>query len=185
MKKTLSWFLLLLFLFNLGGYYIVFEFKQVENHRIMQGEATNPAAHLVLIKVDRKLTQTENSIFRQTEEDEISYQGKMYDVVSSEIRGDAIYFSCLNDATEDDLNLSLIKQQEENTDNNVSLPAQGKTHKLSLNDFIKDYLPPNTSPDVFDRATSFSFFHHPSCNCRDMFYDIAPRPPRVSFITLS
>ncbi len=183
MKKTLIFFFLALFLFNLFGFYLVFDYCEHENRKDIQRSLCSIPAHaLIELKIPASLTEQENTEFSQTEEDEISYQGKMYDVVSTVRKNDGfVYYSCLNDEHEDELRTTFNEQQKDITDETVSVPAKKNTHRISLNDLIKDYIP---------GAEILTYCHpHPSAaflfpaldfRCKAPYAEIISPPPQRS-----
>ncbi|HEV7230488.1 MAG TPA: hypothetical protein VGO45_04105, partial [Bacteroidia bacterium] len=153
MKKALSSVFLFIFLFNVCGFYLVFDIRQAENRFEMQSQlnTANPST-LLEIKVPEQLIKKANSVFVQTGEDEIMYCGQMYDVASSKINADSsVSFFCINDAREEILNTELAQQVQDNNDNLIAA-SHHTSQKQTLKNQIRDYLP------EYPLSISVSFF---------------------------
>lgn len=133
MKKLLSILFILIFLYNLSGYYVVFRALQYRvrreiKHRIKQNVSDD---ELVLISIanDNCLTWTKpNKEFR--------YKGEMYDIVSQETKEDMILYYCIHDFKESKLFADLDEHvQKHITDN----PKQRKKAESLLKKITKDY----------------------------------------------
>ena len=138
LKKPLSIFFLFIFLYNVIGYYAVFEILNYLNkEKIEQSIADNienQAIEIIEIKKDAVLHSKD---FAYTDDDEIKYQGKLYDIVKKVAKGDSIYFYCINDQKEEHLFANLFEHIKNQIDNSKSLPGkENKTVKIEL---VKDY----------------------------------------------
>jgi len=102
MKRSASFILLLLFLFISDGYHLYFRYLQ---HKIQQ--EVKAEIRQGLDKEDLSLivvpVHGRQEIFWTKKDKEFRYKGSMYDVVSTEIRGENIYYYCLNDVKEKQL----------------------------------------------------------------------------------
>jgi hypothetical protein len=179
MRKAAAIFLLLLFLFNLSGFYWVFCVKESANKQEMQVALQTPETRLADIVVPIKLTETENNLFQQTGEDEIRYHGKMYDVARSERTPDGfVHFYCINDTQEENLNADFAQQV---LDNSASVPAKstsGKPSKLTILSFLKDYLPTERCVIFYNLSRSACFNLFISGTYPDLFQEIISPPPQ-------
>lgn len=102
LRKAFSILLLFVFLYNLVGYYVVFnmiqfqvkdEVKYLLKHNV-------PLEDLVLISIENN----ESSLLTWTKpHKEFRYQGQMYDVVLKEIKGSKTLYSCIHDFKESKL----------------------------------------------------------------------------------
>ena len=112
MKKTLSIFLALSFIFNAAGYLLIFlilqsSLKENAKEKISTGNLIYSDTLFVFAKND-----LQNGIagLKFIDEKEFSLMGKMYDIIKKENNNDSLYFYCLADADEDDLNLAFNKR---------------------------------------------------------------------------
>ncbi|MCX6268977.1 MAG: hypothetical protein NTW16_16755 [Bacteroidetes bacterium] len=102
MKKALIISVLLVFLFNIMGYYIVFSYsrylvKKEMNTRIRAG-GFHP--DLILLKI---VHPEKESQFRRREKNEFTFHGNLYDIVVERKSGDTTLFYCLHDKKEEAL----------------------------------------------------------------------------------
>ncbi len=121
MKRTLSIFLVISFLFNTAGYLLIFLVIQSslkENAR--EKISSNNYNHSqTLIVFANKNLDTGIAELKFYDEKEFSFKGKMYDIIKRENKNDSVYFYCLADTEEDELNLAFNKKgKTEETDNN-------------------------------------------------------------------
>lgn len=106
LKKVLPVILVILLLFNSGGFYIIFKSLQyrVKKEIKEQIKCSLPDTELTLIRINKKETRSASSLLKWYEEGkEFAYRGKMYDVVKQEIKGDTVYYYCINDIKEEQL----------------------------------------------------------------------------------
>jgi len=106
LKKVLPVILVILLLFNTGGFYIIFKSLQyrVKKEIKEQIKCSLPDTDLSLIKMNKKDARPGSSLLKWYEEGkEFVYRGRMYDVVKQEIKGDTIYYYCINDIKEEQL----------------------------------------------------------------------------------
>jgi hypothetical protein len=102
MRSLVATILLLFMLLQAAGYLLVFE---IQKHAIrreikQQIKAGVPEAELVLLKfVEGKSYPA----FQRVHAREFRYQGKMYDVVRQESRGDTTWYYCIADEKETQL----------------------------------------------------------------------------------
>jgi hypothetical protein len=122
--------LLAAILFNISGYYFAFLI-------IRQGYKHDFICHLKLDKDNEAVLtfriaddeiESANSTFKWMEENEFRYQGKMYDVISSEKQGNINIFRCLNDKNEETLMAKYEGLVKHHTD--MSLPYKQKSSQL-------------------------------------------------------
>jgi len=94
--------ILLLFLANTMGYYLVFQVTQCLIRREMMSELRKGAFHpdLILLKI---LHPEKEQQFRRIDKKEFFYYGKMYDVVVERKNGDTTLIYCLHDKKEESL----------------------------------------------------------------------------------
>jgi len=113
MKKSFSILLLGIFLFNTMGYYFVFKVNQSMIRSEIRG-MINSGFHkemCILIKIDRP---DSNPNFKKTDLHEFSYCGRLYDIVSESVKGNMIWYYCINDKQEERLIAGFEKIQNLN-----------------------------------------------------------------------
>ena len=145
MKRIASAILLLLFLYNIIGYYASYSVLQWENSSQMN-LSLKTTDHLQTLRVHRSELK---SIVFNNDEKEMTYKGEIYDTKNISVDGDYIVFHCLKDNKEktllDDLNL--------NVGNNIDTKSSGKDspEKSGQQNIIKDY---------FISAEGITFYNH-------------------------
>jgi hypothetical protein len=123
--------------------YLVVNLCETENRQNVRASIKDSkTGSLVEVKVPVALTEKSNSIFIQTEEDEISYQGKMYDVVSSNRSADGfVHYYCVNDQVEEGYRAiqDQLTQESSSVAGNKQISCSSHKHKLKT--FVTEYLP--------------------------------------------
>lgn len=132
MKKALSVILPLIFLFNLGGYYLWFSIKQYliqqeVKQEIRKGLDDN-ALSLVVIDSDKI-----SGLHWIKPGKEFIHAGKMYDVVKTRISGSKSYFYCINDVREK----QLIGSFQQNS--NLKKEIQKQFKRISNYNFVPQF----------------------------------------------
>ena len=131
MKRIISFFLLLVFAFNLVGVAILFKVQQysVKQEIKRQIQRGVPEAELCAIRVD---AQNDAEVW-WLEEDEFFYRGAMYDVVKKRDlgKGETVYF-CINDVLE--------KKLYDNLDALVGKHPPGSKHLGDIAKKLVDFL---------------------------------------------
>ena len=102
MKRLVSFILLFLFLFISDGVYLYFRYLQHKIHQEIKTEIRKGLEEedlsLIIIPVN-----SGQEILWTKKDKEFRYKGNMYDVVRTEVRGQKIYYYCLNDVKEKQL----------------------------------------------------------------------------------
>ena len=98
LKRSLTYVILLLFLFNSMGYYIVFELNKYLVKKEMQSFLRSNKDPLIVLKISDPAT---NPDFSRPDAWEIIYQGKLYDVVREVKTGKTSCFYCQHDTLEE------------------------------------------------------------------------------------
>jgi hypothetical protein len=178
MKRVAPLVLLTLFLFNLCGYYFVFEFRQTENRKSMRELIhNNQEDGFTELKIPLSLITSDNSTFRQTGEDEIYYNGRMYDIASSETKGDGfVYFKCLSDSEEEGLSSDLAQNILDNSTNSFTKTSDHKPFKISLTNLIQDYLL-TEKENLLSTPPTLVLFKNHSPGKSQVFLSEIPSPP--------
>jgi|WetSurMetagenome_2_1015567.scaffolds.fasta_scaffold26078_3 hypothetical protein len=106
MKKLFAYILLLLFLFNSMGYYVVYEFNKMLVKRETRAIIRSNSGKLIVIRVE---DAEHHPGFARIDKDEFIYENRMYDVVSEKKEGDVTIFTCIHDNKEERLVSGLKK----------------------------------------------------------------------------
>ncbi len=136
MKKVISTFLFVIFLFNMAGYFIVFKSVQYQIKKEIKAEIKkkiNPN-ELTTIVIDKKQV---NKIDWLEEGKEMHYKGKLYDVVRRTENAISITYYCIND----DQEKLLFANLEEHIAMHIAANKPIKNHasEKSANKAIKLY----------------------------------------------
>jgi hypothetical protein len=131
-KKVAVLATLCILLFNTMGYFIVFKSMQLAvKHDIKRRIKENvPAAELTVIRISDSDKAMQGRI-HWIEGKEFRLDGRMYDVVRSERRGDTTIYYCINDVQEETLFANLDKQVKEQNQNNPQ-SSQKRTNLLKI-----------------------------------------------------
>ena len=102
MKKIVSIVFVGLFLLNSFGYYFIFS----HNQGILQDEMKSLIrAGFLKVRYEKVIIADPASDpdFKWVEKGEFRYKGKLYDLISMEIKGKTVIFNCINDKKEEQL----------------------------------------------------------------------------------
>lgn len=137
MKRVTGIFLLLIFTFNLVGYYPVFRVLQLQARREIKTRIKNsvPSHELHAINAN----QNEPEMHWHQEGKEFRLNGKMYDIVHVETKDGETIYHCVDDVDEARLFAHLDELVNENLDHDQS--ARGKTARQILKLFSQVYIP--------------------------------------------
>jgi hypothetical protein len=135
-KRILVILTILIFLFNSIGYFVVFKCVQFNIKTDIKNTIKSrlDLKDLILIKIPGKSGNSDNKLIRWKEENEFWFEGSLYDVARQEIKGDTIYYYCINDSRETQLFTGLDKQVDEQLNNPARTNQYGKVFK-----FFKDH----------------------------------------------
>jgi len=102
MKKILSIVFIGLFLLNSCGYYFIFSYNQGALRDEMRNliHAGYFRDHYEQLVIANPSSDPE---FKWAEKGEFRYNGKLYDLISLEVKGNTIILNCINDKKEDEL----------------------------------------------------------------------------------
>lgn len=150
MKKIVVIAVLLVFLVNTMGYYIVFEYSQYRIKQEMASQLRMGLFHpdLVLLKI--KFPEKE-SHFRRIEKNEFSYYGKMYDVVIEHKSGDTTLFYCIHDKKEESLLADFtiyLRRTGRSGSSSKDNPLQALLHNLVTQALLQKMVIPLRGPGV-------------------------------------
>jgi hypothetical protein len=164
MKRLLSILFLLIFVYNLAGYFVVFRLEQYAVKRSMKAlikSGLNEEA-LEKVVVPNGDISTERFGFRLLDEGkEFMYKGKLYDIVKSSTDGKNTVFYCINDKNEERLFANLYEHIKQNNEPNT--PAKNHSNNL-VKSIIKEALPDNSMEMLLTKTADIQF----------SIYDIAP-----------
>ena len=130
MKKSASIFLLIIFLFNIAGYFGMFSYMKQENYKSIferDGNEIN-LVRLTIPKTERIQWEKEN---------EIVYLGKYYDVFSKSEDSKNYFLVCYSDSRDNFLCDALGKHMSGQTENS-SEKSSNSNHqvKIIIQDFV-------------------------------------------------
>ncbi|MGD0711508.1 MAG: hypothetical protein ABR968_10065 [Bacteroidales bacterium] len=176
MKKILSVFLLLIFLFNLAGYFIVFKIMQCsvqqEMKNYLEKNTSNKETETIVIP-DSEITSPSSRI-KFTDDDEFIYNGKMYDIISRKTEKGFTIFYCMNDKQEEQLYSALKDHIMHNSDQN--LPLKDKSN-LIIKNIIKEALPDgNAHLQTFSSKNIIYYSSYNSATHQSFISVITPPP---------
>jgi hypothetical protein len=175
LKKITSIFLIFLLLLDSCGFFIVYlelshHFKQEASSKINDFIPDNQleiiAFHL------SELTKT-NSPLRILENDEIKINEALYDVYKKEIKGDSVYFYCINDANENILETAFtiyVDTKTQDTSKNIPL------HNILVNIFKVAIVPLEINYSY--NQSSIKFTTHIDYLFTQYAVDIPTPPPK-------
>jgi hypothetical protein len=145
MKRILSISLLMIFLFQMAGYYLVFKIQQHEIRKefkrlLFEGIAEDK---LVTFEIDDFQKSEAQSGIKFIEDHEILYRGTFYDIVRKEIHGSMIKYFCIADHDETRLYADLGRFVKDEMNKNGERKKQNSNYKQLLNPFTISTVCPN------------------------------------------
>mgnify|MGYP001366550868 CR=1 FL=1 len=137
MKRLLSISLVIIFLFNIFGYYLTFQIIEAGYKKNFRLQILNniTSDNIEILVIPDNEMHSKHTPFRWMESDEFKYYGKMYDVIKHEKQGTNNIFYCINDKNEEQLFVrfeDFIKHGETS-----NLPYQQKSRSI-ISTIIKD-----------------------------------------------
>jgi hypothetical protein len=144
MKKTIPLLLILLFLFNAGGGYLLFRLHQSVIRIKAAGDIENNASARELVVITFPLNHEQGLTWERPGK-EFTYRGQLYDVVKTMTRGNIKYYHCYNDTREKKLIAGYQKSHQSK--------KESEKRRKTTNNFIFD---PNKS--LFTRILPPSCF---------------------------
>jgi hypothetical protein len=178
MRKIISILLLTSILFNITGYYFTFLIIRQGYKRdfINYLKFEKDSKAVMTLRITDEEICSVNSEFKWMEDNEFKYQGKMYDVISSEKQGNMNIFRCLNDKNEE----KLIAKYEVIMKNHTQsgLPYKQKSNQL-LRQIVKEAALDAVRNDVF--LTSFNKITYRYSYSLSTFISPVPKKPPKAF----
>jgi hypothetical protein len=129
MKKNLPVLLISLIFLNTFGFNLLVDYLLFQCKRDFSAEKFYDLDKMIVLKV----TGDEKIKLQRIDEDEIKYEGKMYDIFKEINRNGVLYIYCINDKKEDRLFELLFKVNKNDEPANQSVPAITKN-------LIKNYI---------------------------------------------
>ncbi len=154
--------------------FCVFELFQVHSRADIASKIIRgiPSHKQVILGFDRQELIGSVTGFRWIDENEFRYQGRMYDIISKEERGDSVYLYCIEDSAESDLYAVLDKIIENDSED----PDEQK----ALNNFFSQFYSSQEIYISFLNPQPDSFYQE---NCVDDLlegvYLLTTPPPRA------
>jgi len=173
LRKSTAILLLILFIYNIFGFYYYFIYKQNSVRSEIKTQIKNnvPQNQLIVLKFTKEQT-TKLSFIKKNE---FRLNGKMYDIVKTTIKNNIITYYCINDTQEEKLFENLNEQVSNNLNNILHKNTSKKNHIKSIKDlFIKEY------NDLYNnRLISFkiNYLLSENINCRSIS-PLVP-PPKI------
>ncbi|MCX6234249.1 MAG: hypothetical protein NT175_05925 [Bacteroidetes bacterium] len=174
MKKILSAILLIAIVYDTCGYYLCFRMMQQEVRKEIRKEIRSRISKEDLTRICIPVNN-KTAIRWIKENKEFVYNQDLYDIVSIEVKNDAIVYYCINDIKEK----QLIRDFEKLSKNKVNAP-RSKT-QLNLN-FLLVFFFQSSENSLYDVPKEFRFpdlFHFYTSAIKDI---LSP-PPEYSILT--
>jgi hypothetical protein len=155
-RRFLSISFIIIFLFNIVGYYPLFLLKRnLIRNEINTLISENITAESLTVL---SFSSSELKSLKWLKEDEFSYKGELYDVVKNEIgKNGKIYLYCFNDTKERRLTAHFEKQLNRQIENDLS--NQKNEQKLN-NILLKDYCAPENIKIIAENVLEIKFFEY-------------------------
>jgi hypothetical protein len=135
-KKILHILIAAIFIYNLMGYFVVFQVLKYqakkEIKRVIKSQV--PDSELTLITVT---AENQDELYWFEDEKEFKYQDMMYDIVKKIQKGNVTYYYCIKDTQENGLFANLNDHIQNHVKNDLS---SNKKPISVLQKAIKDYL---------------------------------------------
>ena len=182
MKRFAVILLVPVLLFNTLGYYLVFYGDLIEARHeaavmIWGHEALGDRLVSLSFPLINGRPAARGLTF--TDDDEFTYQGRMYDVVSSTQSNGKIVYKCYADNKETSLNQGLCYKINSDSDT----PAQNHKNNSVLKEFVKDYTPHTALEFCFATAYTDSYIRANRTEKQAFIYRPIVSPPPEIFIS--
>lgn len=144
MKRTLTLFLLVLFLLNVLGYYGVFVGIQLNFGKEMrsQFDAENFSSDQeITLQIPISVPYATDAQEFTRVDGEFEYQGETYRLVKQRYAGDTLTIVCVKDAATKEIKQALADYVKSFSDN----PSSEKNTSKTLQSFSKDFMPTTTT----------------------------------------
>lgn len=130
--------------------------------------------NLELIRIHKNDINDNSSIINFTEEDEFLYGGMMYDVYKTAVKGDSIYYYCVSDENENNLEKAFASYLNTKTSNNTRSNA---VNNILLNITKIGLTPVNSDIIFYQTGVYFAInkYYHPG----NLSLETLTPPPRT------
>ena len=173
MKKALAILLLIVFTFNMAGYFIAFKIQQLEVRKEIKQQIKLgvPEGELIRITVNA----ANKHEFEWEHAREFHYKGSMYDVIRKEVIDEAttIYY-CINDTKESILFANLDEQVEQQMDTKNKNHPEKNLFKILSGIFFQPHNTKWILPQI-----NIKINYHFSYNHSSPALAIASPPPKT------
>lgn len=144
MKKTIAVFFLVIFLFNVGGYHLLFWSLRVQAkkdllHRL--DASAYSSDDVVVLTLPVSIPYPIHDAAFEPASGELEYQGVFYQLVKQKIENDTLFMVCVKDHNQ----AALQQTMNEFTNLTQNLPANTKHTMDLLSKLYKDFTPSATS----------------------------------------
>lgn len=155
MKKLTAYIVLILFIYNLIGYYIVFKGWQTGIRYEIKAQIrhNSKSATYQTFKFSKADLSQKKIVLEWEKDDEFCFEQNMYDVKSRKETADSITFICINDRKEKKLIDQLqayVNQQHNNTQSKRSNPFK------IFDNLVKDYCAAQLVIKNIDKGITFN-----------------------------
>jgi hypothetical protein len=176
MKKVLAGLILIVFMFNMMGYYFVFSYNQYLVRREMKSriKAGYFAESSVVLKI---INPASNPDFIRIDKGEFRYKGKLYDIISEKTTGNVTVFLCINDKNEEALLAGFHHSFDIASAQND--PAKAKHARALIYHVIKIALTESLLIKPLQKPVAFSFII-PFYPLFSIFHSPASPPPKFA-----
>lgn len=177
LKKLVAIVFLFVFLFNVGGYYIIYlgwhAKAEVEMAARIDDERYSEEETVTIAIPFNLPYQSEESTFKRVHGD-FQHNGEFYKLVKQKIQNDTLFIVCIKDHEEKQASKFMADMVKTSSD----APASSSTMKL-LNNLIKDYMKITT---IFISSENLSagdpvFTSEQGFNTILKYYPVASPPP--------
>jgi hypothetical protein len=139
LKKTIAIFFLVIFLFNVGGYHLIFVALKVQakNDLLHRLDADSYSSEeVVILTLPVTLPYSIHNPEYERAIGEVEHKGEFYHLVKQKIENDTLFMICVKDQEQTRLQSSM----EEYTSLTQALPANTKQNVSLLDHLFKDFL---------------------------------------------
>ena len=178
MKKLFAILLLIVFLFNVGGYYVVFvalRFHANEQLRARLDANEYSTDELIELRLPVTLPYPIQKQDFQRVDGKFEHQGQFYKMVKQKLENDVLIIICIKDKAEKNLDKTMKDFSKMAND----LPSSSKKAENILSKLLKDFESSETEntqvPKGWSRSIAFGFQSYATI---DQCYKIASPPPR-------
>jgi hypothetical protein len=180
LKRSFSILLLLVFLFNVVGYYPVFwglKYRaRMEMNQRLDDENYN-ADETVTIKIPLTVPYNTFSPDYERMTGSFEHSGEFFKLIKQKLERDTLYIVCIKDHKEKQLHAALTDFIKLSTD----LPTSSQQTLKLLSGLIKDYIPTTPQPLIQNRlGNTLTFGPTPPCDLPTTNLPVPTPPPDLA-----